>query len=37
MHPWIETLKELKKHEYGKFSVLSNHDYGEYVTYNGTR
>jgi hypothetical protein len=24
MHPWIETLKELKKHEYGKFSVLGN-------------
>lgn len=33
MHPWIETFKRIKKHEYGKFSVLGNHDYGEYVTW----
>ena len=32
MHPWIETFNRIKKHEYGKFSVLGNHDYGEYVT-----
>ncbi len=33
MHPWIETFKRIKKHEYGKYSVLGNHDYGEYVTW----
>jgi predicted MPP superfamily phosphohydrolase len=33
MHPWIEAFNGIKKHEYGKFSVLGNHDYGEYVTW----
>jgi predicted MPP superfamily phosphohydrolase len=33
MHPWIDTFNKIKKHEYGKFSVLGNHDYGEYVTW----
>ncbi len=33
MHPWIDSFKRIKKHEYGKFSVLGNHDYGEYVTW----
>jgi predicted MPP superfamily phosphohydrolase len=33
MHPWLETFNKIKKHEYGKFSVLGNHDYGEYVTW----
>jgi uncharacterized protein len=33
MYPWLETFKRIKKHEYGKFSVLGNHDYGEYVTW----
>lgn len=33
MHPWIETFNRIEKHEYGKFSVLGNHDYGEYVTW----
>lgn len=33
MHPWIETFSKIKKHEYGKYSVLGNHDYGEYVTW----
>jgi predicted MPP superfamily phosphohydrolase len=27
MHPWIEAFNGIKKHEYGKFSVLGNHDY----------
>jgi predicted MPP superfamily phosphohydrolase len=34
MHPWIETFKKIKPHKYGKFSVLGNHDYGEYVDWN---
>ncbi|OOG74544.1 metallophosphoesterase [Flavobacterium sp. A45] len=33
MHPWIETFSRISKHKYGKFSVLGNHDYGEYVTW----
>lgn len=33
MHPWIDTFKRIKEHKYGKFSVLGNHDYGEYITW----
>lgn len=33
MHPWIETFNRIQKHEFGKFSVLGNHDYGEYVDW----
>lgn len=33
MHPWLDTFKRIKQHKYGKFSILGNHDYGEYVTW----
>jgi uncharacterized protein len=33
MHPWIETFKGIHKPIYGKYSVLGNHDYGEYVDW----
>jgi predicted MPP superfamily phosphohydrolase len=33
MHPWIESFNRIQKHEFGKYSVLGNHDYGEYVTW----
>ncbi len=33
MHPWINTFKKIKTPEFGKFSVLGNHDYGEYITW----
>ena len=33
MHPWIESFNGIKKHQYGKYSVLGNHDYGEYVNW----
>ena len=33
MHPWIDTFKRIKNAEFGKYSVLGNHDYGEYVTW----
>lgn len=33
MHPWIDTFKGIKEHKYGKYSVLGNHDYGEYVPW----
>lgn len=34
MEPWIDTFKKIKKPAFGKFSVLGNHDYGEYVNWN---
>jgi predicted MPP superfamily phosphohydrolase len=33
MHPWIDIFKGIKKHEYGKYSVLGNHDYGAYLVW----
>ncbi|SFD24899.1 metallophosphoesterase [Flavobacterium phragmitis] len=33
MHPWLETFNRIKDYKYGKFAVLGNHDYGEYVTW----
>lgn len=33
MHPWIDIFKDIKPYTYGKYSVLGNHDYGEYVTW----
>jgi hypothetical protein len=33
MHPWIDIFNRIQPHEYGKFSVLGNHDYGEYVEW----
>ena len=33
MTPWIDTFKRIKAPEFGKYSVLGNHDYGEYATW----
>lgn len=33
MDPWISTFKRLKTPAFGKYSVLGNHDYGEYVSW----
>lgn len=33
MDPWIDTFKRIKTPQYGKYSVLGNHDYGEYVKW----
>ncbi|UZO81248.1 metallophosphoesterase [Aquimarina sp. ERC-38] len=33
MDDWIDTFKRIKTPTFGKFSVLGNHDYGEYVTW----
>lgn len=33
MHPWIETFKKIHQPVFGKFSVLGNHDYGEYIDW----
>ncbi len=33
MHPWIDAFNKIKSHEFGKYSVLGNHDYGEYIDW----
>ena len=37
MHPWLETFRRIEKAPLGKYSVLGNHDYGEYVTWNSVK
>jgi|SRR6218665_278724 len=37
MHPWIETFSRIRKHTFGKYSVLGNHDYGEYIDWPSQR
>ncbi len=33
MDDWIDVFKRIKMPKFGKYSVLGNHDYGEYVTW----
>ncbi len=33
MNPWLETFNKIQKHEFGKFSILGNHDYGVYIDW----
>lgn len=33
MHPWIDVFNRIEKHEFGKYAVLGNHDYGEYIDF----
>ena len=33
MDPWIETFKRIHNPKFGKYSVLGNHDYGEYINW----
>lgn len=33
MTPWIDVFKQIKNPQFGKYSVLGNHDYGEYVQW----
>jgi predicted MPP superfamily phosphohydrolase len=37
MHPWIDIFKGIKKYEYGKYSILGNHDYGAYLDWKSER
>lgn len=37
MDPWIDAFNKIDVAPDGKFSVLGNHDYGEYVTWNSNR
>lgn len=31
--PWIDVINKIKTPKYGKFAILGNHDYGEYVDW----
>jgi predicted MPP superfamily phosphohydrolase len=33
MYPWIDTFKRIENPPMGKYSVLGNHDYGEYIEW----
>lgn len=33
--PWIDFFQKIKTPQYGKYSVLGNHDYGEYIDWKG--
>ena len=33
MYPWIETFKKIHNPILGKYSILGNHDYGEYIEW----
>jgi hypothetical protein len=33
MNPWIDMFKKINNPTFGKYSVLGNHDYGEYITW----
>lgn len=37
MEPWIAMFKSIRPHSYGKFSVLGNHDYGEYLEWDSAK
>ncbi|WP_339889692.1 metallophosphoesterase [uncultured Flavobacterium sp.] len=37
MHPWIETFKKIHNPALGKFSILGNHDYGEYLEWDSEK
>lgn len=34
MDPWIKAFQRIRPFEHGKFAVLGNHDYGEYLQWN---
>ncbi len=33
MIPWMDVFKKLDQHPYGNYSILGNHDYGEYIQW----
>lgn len=37
MHPWISAFNRIKEHQFGKYSVLGNHDYGEYIDWSSEK
>lgn len=37
MYPWIDTFNKMKTPPFGKYSVLGNHDYGEYISWDSLK
>lgn len=37
MNPWINVFKGIKNPKFGKYSVLGNHDYGEYLDWSSQK
>lgn len=37
MHPWVEMFKKIHNPVLGKFSILGNHDYGEYLEWDSDK
>ncbi|WP_339838961.1 metallophosphoesterase [uncultured Flavobacterium sp.] len=37
MYPWIEMFKKIHNPALGKFSILGNHDYGEYLEWDSDK
>jgi predicted MPP superfamily phosphohydrolase len=35
--PWIDSFKKIHNAKFGKFSILGNHDYGEYLDWKGNK
>lgn len=33
MIPWMDVFKKIEPHPYGNYSILGNHDYGEYIQW----
>ncbi|WP_413513349.1 metallophosphoesterase [Myroides odoratus] len=33
MIPWLEVFKKIEQHPFGNYSILGNHDYGEYIEW----
>lgn len=37
MRPWIDLFKSIRPHTHGKYSILGNHDYGEYLEWDSPK
>ena len=37
MIPWISIFKGIKNYQFGKYSILGNHDYGSYLNWNSQK
>lgn len=37
MFPWIAAFNRIKSYKYGKYAVLGNHDYGEYIDWDNEK
>lgn len=37
MHPWTDIFRKIHNPKFGKYSVLGNHDYGEYIKWDSEK